>query len=51
MNYAIKNRYLLSFLESVSEVAAKLAEPNTQEQKFEEVAKSAEQAAILVLVY
>jgi hypothetical protein len=43
--------YLFSFLESVPEVSAKLKEPNTKEQKFEDVVKSAEQAAVLVLVY
>jgi TPR repeat protein len=51
VNYAIKSSYLLSFLESVPEVAAKLKEPNTQERKFEDVVKDAEQAAVLVLVY
>jgi hypothetical protein len=35
----------------VPEVAAKLKEPNTKERRFEEVVKSAEQAAVLVLVY
>ena len=51
VNYAVKNSYLLSFLESVPEVSAKLKEPNTKERKFEDVVKSAEQAAVLVLVY
>ena len=51
VNYAVKSSYLLSFLESVPEVSAKLKEPNTKEQKFEEVVKSAEQAAVLVLLY
>jgi S1-C subfamily serine protease len=51
VNYAIKSSYLLSFLESVPEVSAKLKEPNTKEQKFEDVVKDAEQAAVLVLVY
>jgi S1-C subfamily serine protease len=51
VNYALKSSYLLSFLESVPEVSAKLKEPETKEQKFEEVVKSAEQAAVLVLVY
>jgi len=32
-------------------VSAKLKEPETKERKFEEVVKSAEQAAVLVLVY
>lgn len=51
VNYAIKSSYLLSFLESVPEVSAKLKEPNAQERKFEDVVKDAEQAAVLVLVY
>jgi S1-C subfamily serine protease len=51
VNYAVKSSYLLSFLESVPDVAAKLREPETKERKFEEVIKSAEQAAVLVLVY
>jgi len=50
-NYAVKSSYLLSFLESVPEVAARLKEPESKERKFEEVVKSAEQAAVLVLVY
>ncbi|MCX6908366.1 MAG: tetratricopeptide repeat-containing serine protease family protein, partial [Verrucomicrobia bacterium] len=51
VNYAVKSSLLLSFLESVPEVAAKLKEPETKERKFEDVVKSAEQAAVLVLVY
>jgi hypothetical protein len=51
VNYAVKSSYLLSFLEAVPEVEAKLKEPNTKERKFEEVVKEAEQAAVLVLVY
>jgi hypothetical protein len=51
VNYAVKSSYLLSFLESVPEVASKLKEPQTKEMKFEEVVKEAEQAAVLVLVY
>lgn len=51
VNYAIKSSYLLSFLESVPEVAAKLKEPNNNEQNFEAIIKSVEQAAVLVLVY
>jgi S1-C subfamily serine protease len=51
VNYAVKSSYLLSFLESVPEVAAKLKEPESKERKFEDVVKSAEQAAVLVLVY
>jgi len=51
VNYAVKSSYLLSFLESVPEVSAKLKAPETKERKFEDVVKSAEQAAVLVLVY
>ena len=51
VNYAVKSSFLLSFLESVPEVSAKLREPNTGDQKFEDVVKSAQQAAVLVLVY
>ena len=51
VNYAVKSSYLLSFLESVPEVAAKLKEPGAKEMKFEDVVKAAEQAAALVLVY
>jgi hypothetical protein len=51
VNYAVKSGYLLSFLESVPEVSAKLKEANAQEIKFEEVVEKAKQAAVLVLVY
>ena len=51
MNYAVKSSFLLSFLEAVPEVSAKLKDANTKERKFEDVVKSAEQAAVLVLVY
>jgi len=51
VNYAVKSSFLLGFLESVPEVSARLKEPNTKERKFEDVVKSAEQAAVLVLVY
>jgi TPR repeat protein len=51
VNYAVKSSFLLGFLESVPDVSAKLKEPNTQEEKFEDVVKSAQGAAVLVLVY
>ena len=51
VNYAVKSSFLLSFLESVPEVSAKLKEPETKDRRFEDVVKSAEQAAVLVLVY
>jgi serine protease Do len=51
MNYAVKSSFLLSFLESVPVVSAKLKEPVTADRKFEDVVKSAQDAAVLVLVY
>ena len=51
MNYAVKSSFLLSFLESVPEISAKLKDANTKDRKFEDVVKSVEQAAVLVLVY
>ena len=51
VNYAVKSSFLLSFLESVPDVSAKLKEPVTVERKFEDVVKSAQDAAVLVLVY
>ena len=51
VNYAVKSSFLLSFLESVLEVSAKLKDASTKERKFEDVVKSAEQAAVLLLVY
>ena len=51
VNYAVKSSLLLSFLESVPDVDAKLKAPNTNDEKFEDVVKSAQDAAVLVLVY
>jgi len=51
VNYAVKSSLLLSFLESMPDVSAKLKEPNTKEEPFEDVVKSAQDAAVLVLVY
>ena len=50
-NYAVKSSSLLSFLKSVSEIAARLKEPAAQPHKLEDVAKAVEQATVLVLVY
>jgi hypothetical protein len=49
--YAVKSSLLLSFLESVPDVDAKLKAPNTKDESFEDVVKSAQDAAVLVLVY
>jgi hypothetical protein len=51
VNYAVKSSLLLSFLESVPEVSDKLKAPNTADEKFEDVVQSAQDAAVLVLVY
>ena len=51
VNYAVKSSFLLGFLESVPEVAAKLKEPNTKDMKFDDVVKQAKEATVLVLVY
>ena len=51
VNYAVKSSFLLSFLESVPDVAARLKVPSTREQKFQDVVKAAQDAAVLVLVY
>jgi TPR repeat protein len=51
VNYAVKSSLLLSFLESVPAVSAKLKAPVTVNEKFEDVVKSAQDAAVLVLVY
>jgi S1-C subfamily serine protease len=51
VNYAIKSSFVLGFLESVPDVSAKLKEPSAKESRFEDVVKSAEKAAVLVLVY
>ena len=51
VNYAVKSSFLLSFLESAPDVSARLKAPNTKEEKFEDVVKQAQDAAVLVLVY
>jgi hypothetical protein len=51
VNYAVKSSLLLSFLESVPAVSAKLKASNTKDEKFEDVVRSAQDAAVLVLVY
>ena len=49
--YAMKSSLVNVLLESVPEVSAKLKEPNNTEEKFEDAAKEAENAIVLVLVY
>jgi S1-C subfamily serine protease len=51
VNYAVKSSFLLGFLESVPDVSAKLKAPNTVDEKFSNVVKSAQDAAVLVLMY
>lgn len=50
VNYAAKSNFLLSFLESVLDVVNRLKDPNTKEEKFNDVVKDAPSAAVLVLV-
>jgi hypothetical protein len=45
------NSIQFGFLESVPDVDAKLKSPNTADEKFEDVVKQAQDAAVLVLVY
>lgn len=49
VNYAVKSSLLLKFLASVPEVTAKLEPPNTKKENFEDVVKSAEGAAVLLI--
>lgn len=51
VNYAVKSSYLLSFLESVPAVSPKLKRTVMADRKFEDVVKSAQDAAVMVLVY
>ena len=51
VSYAVKSSFLLGFLESAPEVAAKLKEPNAKDMKFDDVVEEAKEAAVLVLVY
>jgi hypothetical protein len=66
VNYAVKSREgrhvavpnlrdadtaSLPFLKSVPAVSAKLKAPNTADEKFSDVVRSAQHAAVLVLVY
>jgi hypothetical protein len=51
VNYAVKSSLLLSFLESTPDVSAKLKLLNTADEMFKDVVKSAQDAAVLVLVY
>src|SRR5438477_5771350 len=51
VNYAVKSSFLLGFLESVPEVAAKIKEPNANDMKFDDVVEEAKEATVLVLVY
>jgi len=47
----VKSSLLLSFLESVPDVSAKLKASNMADEKFEDVVKCAQDAAVMVLVY
>ncbi len=49
--HAVKSSYLLSFLESLPDIATRLKEPNGRERPGEEVLKDVQRATALVLVY
>ena len=49
VNYAVKSSFLLSFLESLPDVASKLKQPNTTEIIFEDAMESARKATVLIL--
>jgi S1-C subfamily serine protease len=52
VNYALKSSYILPMLEPISDLAEKLPEPHaSQERPFDAVAREAEAAVCLVLVY
>jgi len=51
VNYAVKSSFLLSFLESVPELASKLKAPNTSDLALTDVVEKAKAATVLVLVY
>ena len=51
VNYAVKSSLIMSFLDSIPNVSAKLLAPKTAAAKFEDVVKSAQDATVLVLVY
>ncbi len=48
-DYAVKSSFLLSFLESVPEVSAKLKRSNSRQVKFEDVLKLTQAASVKVL--
>ncbi|MGA2853167.1 MAG: hypothetical protein ABSE90_03410 [Verrucomicrobiota bacterium] len=49
--FVLRGTAALPFLESVPAVSAKLKAPVTADRKFEDVVKSARDAAVLVLIY
>jgi TPR repeat protein len=51
VNYAVKGSFLLSFLESVPGVSAKLKKPSTEQGSVEDVASVVREASVLVLTY
>jgi S1-C subfamily serine protease len=52
VNYALKSSFVLAFLDSVPELAGKLAPPKTEKGRpFEDLVKETQQATVIVLVY
>jgi TPR repeat protein len=51
VNYAVKSSFLLSFLEAIPAVGAKLKEPEGKARRFEDLVEDVERSTALVLVY
>jgi S1-C subfamily serine protease len=51
VNYAIKSSRLLTFLESVPDLAPLLKPAATQDRKFEEIVQQTQDSAALILIY
>ncbi|MGA2177470.1 MAG: trypsin-like peptidase domain-containing protein [Verrucomicrobiota bacterium] len=51
VNYAVKSSVVNVLLESLPEVSAKLKQPNSKEEKFEDAVKEVQDAIALILVY
>jgi hypothetical protein len=50
VNYAVKSSFLLGFLEVVPNIGPKLPQNSITKVDFDEVVKTAENAAVLILI-
>ncbi len=51
VNYAVRNGYLLGFLEAVPEASAGMRDAKTHGQKFEAVVDDVKKAPVLIIGY